>query len=82
MRRDPSDMGDDRIVLSEEDEAELHKQLIERNEAQRQRDYETADRIRECMHSPACTVSRHAQLLVIPALSSSSSLSSLHWTRR
>ena len=65
MRRDPSDMGDDRIVLSEEDEAELHKQLIERNEAQRQRDYETADRIRECMRSPASTVSRHAQLPIV-----------------
>ena len=47
MQRDPSDTGEDRIVLSEEDEAVLHEQLVERHEAQRQRDYETADRIRE-----------------------------------
>jgi hypothetical protein len=49
MQRDPSDVGEDRIVLSEEDEVVLHEQLVERHEAQRQRDYETADRIRECI---------------------------------
>ena len=41
-------MGDDRVLLSEEDEATLHEQLVERHEAQRARDYDTADRIREC----------------------------------
>lgn len=49
MQRDPSDVGEDKIVLSEEDEVVLHEQLVERHEAQRQRDYETADRIRECV---------------------------------
>ena len=48
MRRDPNDKGDDRVELSEEDEAALHEQLVERHEAQRARDYDTADRIREC----------------------------------
>jgi hypothetical protein len=49
MRRDPNDTGEDRVVLSEEDEAALHEQLVERHEAQRARDYDTADRIRECI---------------------------------
>ena len=55
MRRDRNDMGKDRVVLSEEDEAVLHEQLVERQEAQRARDYDTADRIRECIvHSSRC----------------------------
>jgi hypothetical protein len=46
MKRDPDDMGEERVVLSDEDEAELHRQLVERREAQRRRDFDTADSIR------------------------------------
>jgi hypothetical protein len=46
MKRDPDDTGEDSVVLSDEDEAELHRQLVERREAQRRRDFDTADSIR------------------------------------